>query len=157
MENLHKIIVYRCSSLLAVFFLLLISNYGQAQNPAPPNSGGQIKISGFVLDKKTKAPVPFAHIGLPKQGLGTTSGKDGYFELKIPEKYKSETITVSFMGYKTYRKKWRISSLHLSYIWKKQPWNLIRSLSRTKQLLRTLFAKRSKIFLKIIRCIPPPI
>lgn len=96
---------YRFNNLLIIFFLLLISNYGQAQYSTPPNSGGQIKVYGYILDKKTEEPVPFAHVGLPKQGLGTTSGKNGNFELKIPEKYSSETITVSFMGYKTYRKK----------------------------------------------------
>ena len=98
-------IVYKFSPLLSVFFLFLISNYGQAQAPSRPNSGGQLKIYGYILDKKTQEPIPFAHVGLPKVGLGTTSGKNGYFELKISEKYSSENITVSFMGFKTYRKK----------------------------------------------------
>jgi|GEM_PF-820574 len=97
--------VYKYYYLLSVLSLLLISNYGQAQSPIRSNSGEQIKVYGFVLDNKTREPVPYAHVGLPKQGIGTTSGKNGYFELKIPEKYSSETITVSFMGYKTSRKK----------------------------------------------------
>ncbi len=64
----------------------------------------QIKIYGLILDKETKEPIPYAHIGLPKQGMGTTSGRNGYFELKVPTKYKKEIMIVSFMGYKTYKK-----------------------------------------------------
>ncbi len=91
--------------LLAVLCLLLLSYPSQAQHPALTNPVGPIKIYGFVLDKDTKKPIPFAHVGLPKLGLGTTSGKNGFFELKIPKKYASEIMTVSFMGYKTYKKK----------------------------------------------------
>ncbi len=64
----------------------------------------QIKVYGLILDGDSKEPIPYAHIGLPDQGIGTTSGRNGYFELKVPRKYKSSVVTVSYMGYKTYRR-----------------------------------------------------
>jgi len=105
MKNHLTTINLSTCNFLAVIFFSLVSTYAPSQNLINANSVEQIKIYGFVLDKNTKKPIPFAHIGLPKQGVGTTSGKNGYFELKIPNKYSSETMTVSFMGYKTYRKK----------------------------------------------------
>lgn len=89
--------------LILVFLLSGLTIEAQYQTTA--NSSDQIKVYGLVLDKDTKEPIPYAHIGIPKIGLGTTSGNNGYFELKVPKNYISETMTVSFMGYKTYKKK----------------------------------------------------
>ena len=90
-------------NLLAVIFCLFLSTNIQAQYPTVANPSDQVRVYGLILDKDTKEPVPFAHIGLPKQGLGTTSGNNGFFELKVPKRYLKETMTVSFMGYKTYK------------------------------------------------------
>lgn len=105
MDNHFTRIGLIINNLLAVILFLFISHATQAQHPALTNPVGPIKIYGFVLDKDTKKPIPYAHIGLPKLGIGTTSGKNGFFELKIPKKYASEIMTVSFMGYKTFKKK----------------------------------------------------
>jgi len=57
------------------------------------------------LDKKTEKPVAYANIGLPKQGIGTTSGDNGDFTLKIPQKFAEQNLQISYIGYTTYRKK----------------------------------------------------
>jgi len=102
-RNLIKIAFPKfITSLLVLCFLTMTTH---AQYTVLSNAKDQIKVYGLILDKDTKEPIPYAHVGLPKQGLGTTSGNNGYFELKIPAKYKEEVMTVSFMGYKTYRKK----------------------------------------------------
>ena len=84
------------NKLTVLLSFLLISTISFAQD--------QIKVYGLILDKKTKDPIPYAHVGLPEHGLGTTSGRNGYFELKVPEKFKKSVMVVSFMGYKTYKK-----------------------------------------------------
>ena len=69
------------------------------------NAQNYLTISGTIVDKKTEKPVAYANIGLPKQGIGTTSGDDGAFTLKIPTEHANQTLQVSYIGYTTYRKK----------------------------------------------------
>lgn len=69
------------------------------------NAQNYLTISGKILDKKTEKPVAYANIGLPKQGIGTTSGDNGAFTLKIPLEYVNETVQISYIGYTTYQKR----------------------------------------------------
>ena len=75
------------------FFLFFVACIGHAQQ--------YLLLNGKVMDKKTRQPVPYAHIGIPEKGIGTTSGFDGKFELKVPVEYQNTTMTVSCMGYET--------------------------------------------------------
>src|SRR5690606_27223245 len=50
-----------------------------------------------------KKPLGFAHVGIPEKGIGTVTGMDGDFTLKIPTAYAQSTLVVSYMGYKDYR------------------------------------------------------
>ncbi|MBI1227661.1 MAG: hypothetical protein GC192_20675 [Bacteroidetes bacterium] len=59
-------------------------------------------LTGKILDKKTRQPIPYAHIGIPEKGIGTTTGYDGSFEFKLPKENEKSMISVSFMGYETY-------------------------------------------------------
>jgi hypothetical protein len=86
----------RTFSTLLIFLFISILNV---------NAQDFLTISGKILDKKTQKPVAYANIGLPKQGIGTTSGYNGAFTLKIPAEYANQTFRVSYIGYTTYRKK----------------------------------------------------
>ncbi len=82
----------------SIFLLyLLIVGSAIAQNEF-------ITLAGKVLDKKTKQPVPLAHVGIPEKGIGTTTGFDGGFVFKLPKANASSRLTVSCMGYETYEK-----------------------------------------------------
>ncbi len=72
-----------------------------------PNLQAQdlLTLTGKVIDAKSSKPVAFANIGLPKQGIGTTSGSDGKFSLKIPAKFADQTVRISYIGYQTFRRK----------------------------------------------------
>lgn len=59
-------------------------------------------LTGKLLDKKTKQPVPYAHIGIPEKGIGTTSGFDGGFEFKVPSEFAASTLTATCMGYEPF-------------------------------------------------------
>ncbi len=61
-------------------------------------------LTGKIMDKKSKQPVPFVHIGIPEKGIGTTSAFDGSFEFKLPKANENSMLTVSCMGYDTYSK-----------------------------------------------------
>ena len=87
----------KASSLL-FFCLFLFSNISTAQTD-------KITLRGKVIDQTTKEPLAFAHIGIPKIGIGTTTSERGEFEFKVPLNIFEEEMTVSFLGYKSFAKK----------------------------------------------------
>ena len=61
-------------------------------------------ISGQITDADTGKPLAYAHVGIPEKGIGTTTGEDGGFTLKLPEQYAQSTLSVSYIGYAAYEK-----------------------------------------------------
>ena len=59
-------------------------------------------IQGQVANAKTGKPLPYAHVGIPERSIGTTTGYDGAFTLKVPNFYRNSVLTVSFIGFRTY-------------------------------------------------------
>ncbi len=84
--NINKIIP------VIVLFLFLIPINSYAQN---------ITIKGKITDKNNK-PLEYASIGLKGTTIGTVSNTEGLFIFRIPQKYKSEILSVSLLGYKSY-------------------------------------------------------
>lgn len=90
---------------LTLAIVLFLAALTTAQYPVLGQAKNQIKVAGVLYDQETREPISYAHVGIPKQGLGTTTGRNGYFELKVPKQFAEETLTISFMGYKTYKRK----------------------------------------------------
>ncbi|MEM6963632.1 MAG: carboxypeptidase-like regulatory domain-containing protein [Bacteroidota bacterium] len=65
----------------------------------------QYTLTGIVLDKNTKEPLPYAHIGIPELGIGTTSSERGEFKIKLPSDNLEVELMISFIGYEAYKKK----------------------------------------------------
>ena len=82
-------------SILPILFLFLCALNGNSQD-------FQV-ISGQLLDQKTGKGVPYAHIGIPERGIGTTSNDNGRFTFKVPNYYANSTLIVSVIGYKTFK------------------------------------------------------
>lgn len=61
-------------------------------------------ITGTVIDDDTGLGVPYAHVGIPEKGIGTTTGGNGAFTFKVPDEYQNSQMIVSYIGYKTYSK-----------------------------------------------------
>ncbi len=59
-------------------------------------------ISGQLLNKETGEAIPYANIGIPERGIGTTSNEDGRFTFKVPDYYSNSTLIVSVIGFKTF-------------------------------------------------------
>jgi hypothetical protein len=66
-------------------------------------SEGHLAISGVVLDKETGEPLAYASIGVANQGLGTITNDIGQFLLKVPARFRNDTIIVSYLGYARYK------------------------------------------------------
>jgi TonB-linked SusC/RagA family outer membrane protein len=80
-----------------VYFLLLAFLFFPFSGLA---QGNEVKISGRVLDEKTREPIIGASIFLAdSKGKGTVSDADGSFSLVV--KSLPVTISINYLGYKT--------------------------------------------------------
>lgn len=71
---------------IAGYWLLIFSITGYAQ----------VRITGKIIDRDSRQPIPFASIGIVGTSQGTSSNIDGEFSLVIPDK---ASIKVSCVGY----------------------------------------------------------
>ncbi len=66
---------------------------------------GYTVISGKIIDKTTKQPLPYAHIGVMSKGLGTIANEQGEFYYRFPKIAAEEDVTVAQLGYKNLAQK----------------------------------------------------
>lgn len=59
-----------------------------------------IKIVGRIVDKDTKEPLAYAHVGIMGKAIGTISNLNGEFEFNIPSQIR-DSLFVSHIGYET--------------------------------------------------------
>ena len=84
-----------------VFFICFT---GVSQNKKASSDGSNYIITGKVYDSTLKQYLSGVSI-LCRNKYGTTSGYDGSFDLKLPEKYakKNFSILVFALGYESYK------------------------------------------------------
>ena len=63
--------------------------------------GQNIVIEGVIKDSKQKGALPYANIFLQKNYSGTVSNQNGQFRIIIPAEKSSDSLVVSYIGYKT--------------------------------------------------------
>ncbi len=91
----------RLTSLRALLIVLLsIFTVGLFSFSA--NAQGYTRVSGTVTDAKTGEPLPFVNVSFKGKNIGTTTDFNGVYE--IHTQWASETIVVSFVGYKQQEK-----------------------------------------------------
>src|SRR6266516_235673 len=61
-----------------------------------------ITITGKVIDRQTKDPLPFACISLAKKPISLITNDQGEFDFHIPADLRNDIVTVSMLGYKTF-------------------------------------------------------
>jgi hypothetical protein len=64
-----------------------------------------LAIKGKILDQKTNAALPYANISIKNNSIGTVSNELGEFEFFAPADLVTDTLMVSFIGYKTFKGK----------------------------------------------------
>jgi hypothetical protein len=62
----------------------------------------KITITGKVVDKETKEPIPFASIGIHGKSLGTITNLQGDFDFHLPNELRNNIFIVSTLGHKTF-------------------------------------------------------
>ena len=73
----------------AILFLLLLALTKAA------TAQGYIIISGKIIDKTTRQPVPYAHIGVIAKGMGTIANAQGEFYYRFPKIAAEEDVIES--------------------------------------------------------------
>ncbi len=58
------------------------------------------KITGRIVDDKTKEPIPFASIGLKEEQTGALTNEYGFFQMAMPQKNPQDSLMVVALGYK---------------------------------------------------------
>jgi len=61
-----------------------------------------IEIKGVIVDSNNQ-PLPYTAIGILSKYIGTVSNEDGAFLLNLNNSNLNDTITISTMGYKTFK------------------------------------------------------
>jgi hypothetical protein len=58
-------------------------------------------MTGLLIDSETNDPIEFANIGVVDKNKGTVSDLDGKFRIKFSKEFKSDSLTISHVIYKT--------------------------------------------------------
>ena len=84
--------MFKKSSVIYLFlFLSLIFNAQET-----------IKVEGLIVDKN-KHSIPYAAVSILSKSIGTASNDDGGFVLKLTQENLNDTITVSTLGFATFK------------------------------------------------------
>jgi hypothetical protein len=82
-------------------FLALIGfhNIGYSKTHIVNDTIGFKQYKGKVIDGKSKKPLVFATLLVNNTNISSITNTQGEFQLKIPNNYSSNRVTVSFLGY----------------------------------------------------------
>jgi len=61
-------------------------------------------ISGHITEANSGKPLPFATVGIAGSPHGTISNTSGEFEFFFPSSKKEDTLTISYVGFQTFKK-----------------------------------------------------
>lgn len=77
------------------FFLLFLVSFELAAQDV-------LRINGLVSDASSDEVLEYAHIGIAGSTIGTVSNSLGVFSLIIPQRFSSQELSVSYIGYETF-------------------------------------------------------
>ena len=81
-------------NLLVIILLTITTCYGQEFT----------EIKGKVIDRESKAILPYANIYIKDRSIGTISNQEGEFSFKIPDAARNDTLIISYLGYENYKR-----------------------------------------------------
>ncbi len=93
-------------------YLVIFQTSPNIQEGSNINTNSFYTVSGSVVDKDTKEPLPFVSIVIDPYRLGTISNREGNFLIKIPDSLNNSTLKFSHLGYKNYTISSKILSNH---------------------------------------------
>jgi hypothetical protein len=91
-DNKQKLLAMKTK--LVVFFFTLGCCISSAQTVTD-----YITLTGTVLDRASKEPLPFTGIGITHSNIGTSANESGNFSVRIPVSLRNEKLRFVFLGY----------------------------------------------------------
>ena len=83
-----------------IFFVLIgFQNNSYSANKIVNDTIGFKQYKGTVIDSKSKNPLVFATLLVNNTNISSITNTQGEFQLKIPNNYSTNRVTVSFLGY----------------------------------------------------------
>jgi hypothetical protein len=61
-----------------------------------------ITVSGRVLDRQTKEPLPFASVYIQGKSIGTITNLQGEFDFHVPPEFRNDMLVISMLGYRNF-------------------------------------------------------
>jgi len=118
--------------LYLALFLCTFNSAVHAQNAAP----GAKLLSGRIIDKTTKEPLPFTSLSLKEEQTGALSNEFGVFQLPAPTKNDSDSLIVMALGYE-----------HLAIVVRKNEVreNMVLEVARRAVALQNVLVKGGKV------------
>jgi hypothetical protein len=65
------------------------------------NALSQEFITGKIVDKNTQNTLAYVNVFFQDTQVGTTTNEEGFFEFEYPLSQKKDSLTISYVGYKT--------------------------------------------------------
>ncbi|NOS55645.1 MAG: carboxypeptidase-like regulatory domain-containing protein [Cyclobacteriaceae bacterium] len=62
----------------------------------------KLTVSGKVVDKETREPLPFASVGILGKSIGTVTNLQGEFDFHLNSEFKDNIFAINMLGYKTF-------------------------------------------------------
>ena len=62
----------------------------------------KVTVSGKVVDKETREPLPFASVGILGKSIGTVTNLQGEFDFHLNSVFKDNIFAINMLGYKTF-------------------------------------------------------
>lgn len=85
--------------ILCFIFYIGIQDEGYASNKILNDTIGFNSYKGIIVAGNSNKPLEFASININETNISTVSNSKGEFLLKVPKKFRNNSITVSFLGY----------------------------------------------------------
>jgi len=85
-------------SFLLVFLFSVVTAFSAARRGVEVSSSS-VLLSGEVLHQETKAPIPYASVGLLGESIGTITNEEGVFSLSIPAAQANKILRISAIGF----------------------------------------------------------
>ncbi len=71
--------------------------------PVIAQNSSYFTIKGTIKDKRSGKTLEYVNVSVPGTGIGTVTNSNGEFILKINEKFKNKSVSISHVGYSTFR------------------------------------------------------
>ena len=105
------------------------------------SQGQRITVSGKVIDKDTREPLPYASVWVRGKPVGTITNVQGEFDFHLPAEYRNEMMVVSMLSFSSYE----------APVWSLVDQSLTIQLEETTQVLAEVVVKDSLMSGDILR------